>query len=510
MRSDRREFLRQLAIGSTVVTMPAFLSGCGVAPAIAVAEPMPEDPFLDWFQIDRALIGKIMTALTAKGAERAELYFQHRRQSTLRMQAGEIKQSNVDVLQGVGMRVMLGERSGFAFTEDFSLGSMLATASLASSSLEGVPVVMDGRISASPAGVCYVTDVNWADIDLEQKRRVLQRVDGQARNADSAVDDVSISWSDTDERVLIVTLDGQMIFDHRPMTRLSAQVSATRAAETHSGFANIAARDEMSWYTDARIDEMTQQAVDRTLLLFDARRPPVGEMPVILSAGTSGVLLHEAVGHALEADFNRDGKSAYADKLGEGIADASVNIIDQGDMPNERGALNYDDEGNVCGRTTLVEKGVLRSYLHDGLSARQYGVAVTGTGRRESYRHEPMPRMTCTFMENGPHDQDELVAAMGRGIIAETYTKGSVDLGAGDYKFYVKSGWLVEKGKILMPVRDFYVVGNGPDTLRDITMVANNSRLDEGGWTCGKNGQTVPVSMGMPSVLVSKLTIQSI
>jgi len=510
MRSGRREFLRHLAMGGTVVTMPAFLSGCGIAPAVIVAEPLPEDPFLDWFQIDRALIAQVMVALTAKGADAAELYFQHRRESTLHMLAGEIDRSTVDVLQGVGMRVMLGERTGFAFTEDLSSSNLLATAAMAASSLSGVPIVTDGGYSAQPAGACYMTTIDWADIEIEQKRRVLQRVDQQARKADTAVDDVSISWSDTDERVLIVTLDGRLIFDQRPMTRLSAQVSATRGGVTHSGFANIAARDEMSWYTDARIDTMTQQAVDRTLVLFDARRPPSGEMPVILSAGTSGVLLHEAVGHALEADFNRSGKSAYADRMGERVASAGVSIIDQGDMPNERGALNYDDEGNVCGRTTLVENGVLRSYLHDGLSARQYGVDATGSGRRESFRHQPMPRMTCTFMDNGSYERDELIAAMGRGIIADTYTDGTVDLGAGDYRFYIKSGWLVEKGKILMPVRDFYLIGNGPDTLRDITMVANNSRLDEGGWTCGKNGQTVPVSHGMPSVLVSNLTLQPI
>jgi len=510
MRSDRREFLRHFAMGGSIVTMSAFLSGCGIAPAIVVAEPLPEDPFLDWFQIDRALIAKVMATLTAKGADAAELYFQHRRQSTLHMLAGEIDRSNVNVLQGVGMRVMLGERTGFAFTEDLASSNLLATAAVAASSLSGVPVAIEAGYNARPAGSCYVTQIDWTDIGFERKQQVLQRVDQQARKADPAVADVSISWSDTDERILIVTLDGQLIFDHRPMTRLSAQVSATRSGETHSGFANIAARNEMSWYTDARIDAMTQQAVDRTLVLFDARRPPGGEMPVILSAGTSGVLLHEAVGHALEADFNRDGKSTYADQLGKPVAAAGVSIIDQGNIPNERGALNYDDEGNVCGRTTLVENGVLRSFLHDGLSARQYGVDVTGSGRRESFRHQPMPRMTCTYMEDGSYEQEELVSAMGRGIIADTYIDGSVDLGAGDYKFYIKSGWLVEKGHILMPVRDFYLVGNGPETLRDITMVANNSRLDEGGWSCGKNGQTVPVSHGMPAVLVSQLTIQSI
>ncbi|NOX68021.1 MAG: TldD/PmbA family protein [Gammaproteobacteria bacterium] len=509
MKPDRREFLRHIAAGGAVVTMPVFLQGCGVTPVVVTAEPMPEDPFLDWFRIDRNVIARVMAELTAKGADVAELYFQHRRQSVLRMRNSQIDRSSTDILLGVGMRVMLAESIGFAFTEDLSLDGMLATARLAASSMTGEAVV-PGTFVAKAAGRAYVTQIDWSDIAQDRKRPVLQRVDSKARSADPAVKDVTVSWSDTDERILIATLDGHLVYDHRPMTRLSAQVSATRGGESQSGFANIAARADVSWYTDERIDEMTGEAVDRTLRLFDSRRPPSGDMPVMLAAGTSGVLLHEAIGHSLEADFNRDGKSTYADMLDKRIADTSVNIVDQGTVPNERGALNYDDEGNECGRTVLVEKGVLRSYLHDSLSARQYGVPTTGSGRRESYRHAPMPRMSCTFMDDGAYERDELMARMGRGIIAETYTTGRVQLGAGDYTFTIKNGWLVEKGKILMPVRDFNLLGNGPDTLRNITMVANDSRLDKGGWTCGKNGQTVPVSHGMPTVLVSGLAVQTI
>lgn len=509
MKPDRREFLRHIAAGGAVVTMPVFLQGCGVTPVVVTAEPMPEDPFLDWFRIDRNVIARVMAELTAKGADVAELYFQHRRQSVLRMRNSQIDRSSTDILLGVGMRVMLAESIGFAFTEDLSLDGMLATAKLAASSMTGEAVV-PGTFVAKAAGSAYVTQIDWSDIAQDRKRPVLQRVDSKARSADPAVKNVTVSWSDTDERILIATLDGHLVYDHRPMTRLSAQVSATRGGESQSGFANIAARADVSWYTDERIDEMAGEAVDRTLRLFDSRRPPSGDMPVMLAAGTSGVLLHEAIGHSLEADFNRDGKSTYADMLDKRIADTSVSIVDQGTVPNERGALNYDDEGNECGRSVLVEKGVLRSYLHDSLSARQYGVPTTASGRRESYRHAPMPRMSCTFMEDGGYERDELMARMGRGIIAETYTTGRVQLGAGDYAFTIKNGWLVEKGKILMPVRDFNLLGNGPDTLRNITMVANDSRLDKGGWTCGKNGQTVPVSHGMPTVLVSGLAVQTI
>jgi TldD protein len=316
-----------------------------------------------------------------------------------------------------------------------------------------------------------------------------------------------VYWADADERVLIVTLDGHLIADHRPMTRLSAQVTATRDGESQSGFSNIAAREEFSWYTDERIDRMVREAVDRTLILFEAKRPPAGEMPVILAAGASGILLHEAIGHGMEADFNRKGTSIYSDMVGKKVAEPFVTVVDQGTIPRERGALNYDDEGNECGRTVMVENGILRSYLHDSISANHYKVARTGSGRRESYRFSPMPRMTCTFMEDGPHTKDEIVASVDRGIIAETYTNGQVEIGAGDYTFYVKNGWLVEKGRITAPIKDVNIIGNGPESLKRITMVANDAALDTGGWTCGKNGQQVPVSQGIPTVLVSSMTV---
>jgi TldD protein len=246
------------------------------------------------------------------------------------------------------------------------------------------------------------------------------------------------------------------------------------------------------------------------MVLFDARRPPEGEMPVILSAGTSGVLLHEAIGHAFEADYNRSGLSAYASKMGQRVADSSVTVIDDATMPNERGALNVDDEGGTTSRTVLVDKGVLNSYLHDKVSANHYGVGTTGSGRRESFRFAPMPRMSCTFIENGPHTNEEIIASVDRGVICETYLDGQVQLGEGDYTFNVRNGWLVEKGKVTAPLKNFTISGNGPELLRGISMVANDSKLDAGGWTCGKKGQNVPVSHGMPTVLASGVTLRNL
>jgi TldD protein len=295
--------------------------------------------------------------------------------------------------------------------------------------------------------------------------------------------------------------------DHRPMTRVTAVVTAQKGEEIQSGYSNIAAREDFNWYTEERLTTMATEAVDRTLILFDARRPPAGEMPVILASGASGILLHEAIGHGMEADFNRKGTSIYSDMIGKKVAEPFVTIVDEASIPNERGALNYDDEGEKAGRTVLVEDGIMKSYLHDGISAKQYDVQPTGSGRRESYKFSPMPRMSCTFMEDGPHTRDEIIAAVDHGIIAETFTNGQVQIGPGDYTFYVKNGWLVEGGKITAPIKDVNIIGNGPESLRRITMVANDARLDTGGWTCGKNGQRVPVSQGIPTVLVSKMTV---
>jgi TldD protein len=507
MEIKRREFLGGIAAGSAVLTMPAFLAGCGVNKAITTATPPPANPFLEWFGVDPATVSRVMAELTANGADAADLYFQHQRSNFIGMEDGLVSRANSEILQGVGLRVVVGDQTGYAFTEDLALPSMLAAARTAAAIARGSQVVAPQAFNHKQSGDLYKTQVPWEDVGVAEKLPILQRVDRQARQADPSIEKVSVYWADADERVLIATLDGHIVTDHRPMTRLSAQVTATREGETQSGFSNIAARESFGWYTDERVDAMVKEAVDRTLILFEAVRPPAGEMPVILAAGPSGILLHEAIGHGLEADFNRKGTSIYSDMMGKQVAEPFVTVVDQATLPGERGALNYDDEGNACGRTVLVENGILRSYLHDSISASQYEVPVTGSGRRESYRFAPMPRMTCTFMEDGPHTKDEIVAAVDRGIIAETYTNGQVQIGAGDYTFYVKNGWLVEKGKITAPIKDVNIIGNGPESLKRITMVANDARLDTGGWTCGKNGQRVPVSQGIPTVLVSKMTV---
>ena len=507
MTIKRREFLGHVAAGSAIVTMPTFLTGCGVQQATQVAAPTPENPFMTWFGIDEALITRVMAELTANGADTADLYFQHQRSNNLSMEDGIVSRANTGISQGVGLRVVIGEQTGYAFTEDLTLDSMLAAARTAAAIANGTGEIAPQSYNPKKMGDLYTSTLPWSDVGIDQKLPLLKYVDAEARKGDSAVEKVSVYFSDADERVLIATLDGHLIMDHRPMTRMSVMVTATKDGETQSGYSNVASRQDFTWYTEDRLDTMIEEAIDRTMILFEARRPPAGEMPVILAAGASGILLHEAIGHGMEADFNRKGTSIYSDMIGKKVAEPFVTIVDQGTIPKERGALNYDDEGNACGRTTMVEDGILRSYLHDSISSRQYQVGATGSGRRQSYQYAPMPRMTCTFMEDGPHTKDEIIAAVDHGIIAETYTNGQVQIGAGDYTFYVKNGWLVEGGKVTAPIKDVNIIGNGPESLKRISMVANDAKLDTGGWTCGKNGQSVPVSQGIPTVLVSSMTV---
>ena len=507
MTIRRREFLGHMAAGSAVLTMPAFLSGCGVQSATAISQSTPDSPFMTWFGVDQATASRVMAELTANGADAADLYFQHTRSNSLTLEDGIVSKANSSIEQGVGLRAVIGEQTGYAFTEDLTLASMLAAARTASAIASGSRVTAPQSFNPLSTGNLYTTSVPWADVGIDQKLPILKFVEEKAKSMDPAIDKVAVYWSDADERVMIATLGGDLVTDHRPMTRVTVVVTAKKNGETQTGYSNIAARQEFGWYGEERLTRMVEEAVDRTMIQFEARRPPAGEMPVILASGASGILLHEAIGHGMEADFNRKGTSIYSDMIGKKVAEPFVTVVDQATIPHERGALNYDDEGNRAGRTVLVKDGVLRSYLHDEISAKQYDLSPTGSGRRESYKYSPMPRMSCTFMEDGPHTRDEIIAAVDHGIICETYTNGQVQIGAGDYTFYVKNGWLVEKGKITAPIKDVNIIGNGPESLKRITMVANDARLDTGGWTCGKNGQRVPVSQGIPTVLVSKMTV---
>ena len=506
--------MKAAGTGVAVLTMPRLLTGCTrrgqVAPEAAqVTAALPADPFVTWFGVDDAMLRGALGELTQRGADRAELYFQYGRTHSIEMEDGIVNKASAAIDEGVGLRAVIGDQVGYAFTEDISIEAMRDAARTARAIAHG------GQVTAPPqsfelaqsGNTYYVTEVPWSEVGIDQKLPKLRALEKMARSLDPAVERVRIRWSDGEDRILVADARGRLYTDLRPMTRLWCEVTARKGGVVQSNSANLSARQSIDWYTDEQLQMLAAQAVDRTMRLFDARRPPAGEWPVVLDAGASGILLHEAIGHGMEADFNRKGVSIYSDMLGRKVAPDFVTMVDSGVEPNERGALNVDDEGEDCERTVLVENGILKSYLHDSISARHYGVKSTGSGRRESFRHMPMPRMRCTYMENGPHARDEIIASVKKGIIAETFTNGQVEIGAGDFTFYIKNGWLVEDGKITAPIKDCNIIGNGPRALRNVSMAANDARMDTGGWTCGKNGQGVPVSIGLPTVLVSSMTV---
>jgi TldD protein len=349
--------------------------------------------------------------------------------------------------------------------------------------------------------------VSYEDVGVKDKVGMLQAINDDVFKEDPRVVKASVNFSDSEKYILVVNSEGGIASDYQPMLRISVGCTAEEDGRRENNYFDYSARDDINFLTEAKLKRLPREAVARTVKLFAAQTPPAGEFPVVLSAGSAGILLHEAIGHGMEADFNRQGISVYSEKMNKKIAAPFVTIVDNGTNPNIRGSINVDDEGVPSEETVLVEDGILRTYIHDRISAKHYGVKPTGSGRRESFKHYPMPRMRNTYMRSGPHEFDEMIASVDYGILADQFTNGQVNIGPGDFTFYVKSGSLIENGKITAPIKDVNIIGNGPDVLEKVTMVANDMKMAEGGWTCGKNGQGVPVSQGMPSVLVSSITV---
>jgi TldD protein len=353
----------------------------------------------------------------------------------------------------------------------------------------------------------YPLRVRWEDVRSEQKLPVLTGVNERVLAADGRMKKVNVYFRDEAGAVLVADSSGRIVEDQQPMTMLYVSCVAEHGGRREQGGYNVAGRAGFEFYTPDRLDRVVREAVGRTTVLFEAGAPPAGEMPVVLAAGSSGILLHEAIGHGMEADFNRKNVSIYADKVGKAIAKPFVNIVDDAAQPGARGAINVDDEGNDAGTTHLVQDGVLTTYLHDAISARHYGVKPTGNGRRQGYQFAPLPRMRSTYMLPGPHRTEEIIASVKRGIYCVNFTNGQVNIGAGDFTFYVKNGWMIEDGKLTRPIKDVNIIGNGPKVLEKVDMVSDDLQIDEGGWTCGKDGQSVPVSQGIPTVRVSSITV---
>jgi TldD protein len=493
--------------------MALGLVGCagarGRGPAAGLAGgPSSQIRYFARFGVDDRLIRDALAAAMSRGADFADLFFQHRVTSTLVLQDGEVNKAYQNVELGVGVRAVKGDQTGYGYTEELTADALRSAARTAAAIAEGPARQGPTELHVtSRLPDRYPVPIGWEDVRPDRKLPFLERVNAAVLAADSRVKKATASFMDQHGAILVVDSNGRLVEDLQPMTSLRVSCVAEQNGRRETNGYNVAGRAGIDFYDDEKLARVVREAVARTTLLLEAAQPPAGEMPVVLAAGASGILLHEAIGHGMEADFNRKGISIYADRIGKAIAKPFVNIVDDGTIDHARGAINVDDEGNLPGRTLLVENGVLATYLHDQISARHFGLAPTGNGRRESYRYAPLPRMRATYMLNGPHQHDEIVASVKKGIYCSNFANGQVQIGAGDFTFYVKNGFLIEDGKLTRPIKDVNIIGNGPKVLEQVDMVGDDLAIDEGGWTCGKDGQGVAVSQGMPTVRVASITV---
>ncbi|HET6437583.1 MAG TPA: TldD/PmbA family protein [Anaeromyxobacter sp.] len=471
-------------------------------------EPTQGIGYFARFGVTEAMIARTLEAALSRGGDHADVFFQHRVGSDLGLEDGAVNRAYASVELGVGVRVVKGDQTGYGYTEELTLPVMLECARTAAAIADGPSRPVPGRFHVA-AGLPdrYPLIRPWEAVRPEEKLPLVSGLNEQAFAADPRIRKVNVFLRDESGAILVADSSGRIVEDAQPMTLLYLSVLAEQAGRREQNAYNLAGRAGFEFYTPERLSRIVREAVERTTILFEAGPPPAGEMPVVLAAGSSGILLHEAIGHGMEADFNRKGVSIYADRIGKPVARPFVHIVDDAANPGARGAINVDDEGNAAGTTHLVEGGVLTTYLHDSISARHYGVASTGNGRRESYRFPPLPRMRSTYMLPGPHRREEIIRSVKRGVYCQNFSNGQVNIGGGDFTFYVKNGWLIEDGKLTRPVKDVNIIGNGPRALEEVDMVSDDLAIDEGGWTCGKDGQSVPVSQGLPTVRVASLTV---
>jgi TldD protein len=464
--------------------------------------------YFDQFGVSAESIRATLTTALRRGAMDADLYFEHSGSTSISLADGKVSRAATHVDLGVGVRVVVGDQVGYAYTEELTSEAMLRAAELAAEIAHGSDARVVAPLATRHYADRYAIRVPWEQVELERRVTMVRDWEQRVFAKDPRVKQVEVSLSDSFRHVLVARPDGRLVYDYQPMTRAFISCTAEDAnGRRETASANLAQRMGLEFYSPERVEGWITRVVDDTVVLFDAVKPPAGEMTVVLAAGSSGILLHEAIGHGLEADFNRKGVSIYADRLNTRIAPAGITVVDDGTLPHARGSLNTDDEGNPTERTVLIEDGFLRSYIHDEISARHYKVSPTGSGRRESFRHPVLPRMRSTYMEAGGFDPAEIIASVKNGIYCKTFSNGQVQIGAGDFAFYVRHGWMIEDGKLTSPIKDVNLIGNGPKVLETIEMVGNDLVIDEGGWTCGKDGQGVPVSQGMPTVKVSRLSV---
>lgn len=506
---SRRSFMQKGAQGLVGVAMVPYFLRANPALALATggAEQMALNDYYNHFLVNEKIIREVMAAGLSRGGDYCDVFFQHKIANYIGLEDKAVNRAYSNVDFGVGIRVLKGDQTGYSFTEEITPRAMKQAARTAANIADSSSAVKPVALKLHEHLNFYPIKTSWEEVKIDQKIPYLEKINDKVFALDQRVIKCNIWFIDETSYMLFANSEGRMTYDYQPMGMIYVNVIAEQNGQREQNYSNLTGRQGIELFTPQKVDKLAHDAVRRTVDLFDAIKPEGGEMPVVLAAGSSGILLHEAIGHGMEADFNRKKVSIFSDKINKPVAENFVTIVDDGTNPNVRGSINVDDEGMDSQKTYLVENGILRSYLHDRISSKYYKVKPTGSGRRQSFRYAPMPRMRNTYMEAGPHKKEEIIKSVKNGLYAESFTNGQVFIGAGDFTFYVKSGYLIEDGKMTKAVKDVNIIGNGPQVLKDVVMVADDFKMDDGGWTCGKNGQSVPVSLGLPTVKVTKITV---
>ena len=467
---------------------------------------MNKEYYLDIFNVTEAGLKSITAKALSRGGDFADLYFEYTTFFNLNLKDGVVSSGGFHTDYGVGIRVLKGEKTGYAYSENLDMREMLKAADAASAIAQAGGSSLPYRAGTASSPDLYPMQRHWRDTDASALLPFLLDLEKKVTAKDSRIVKVMARLSNSVCDVMMFNSFGELTCDTRPMGSVSVTAIFQHEGKSENKSVSRSFRIGAEFIGEALANEIAEEVAQGIDERFEAVRPKGGQMAVVMGAGPSGVLLHEAMGHAFEADFNRKGQSIFSGKLGQQVCPKGVNVVDDGTVAFNRGSGNYDDEGVPAQKTYMVRDGILESYLHDRISASWYGVAPTGNGRRENFRYNPIPRMRATYMESGNADPQAIIADVKQGIYVDEFSNGQVKIGEGDFTFFVKSGHLIENGRLTTPVKDINIIGNGPQALSDIVAVGNDLKIDNGTWTCGKE-QSVPVSCGMPTVLIDNLIV---
>ncbi|MBP6020748.1 MAG: metalloprotease TldD [Burkholderiaceae bacterium] len=463
---------------------------------------------LDPWGLSEADMARAMGEIFTHKVDYADLYFQYTRSESWSLEEGIVKTGSFSIEQGVGVRAISGEKTAFAYSDTLSAEALLSSAQAVRTIARqgaGQQKIVRNMPLTRPDLYPAIDPVN--SLSAPDKVALLGRIEAMARAANPHIIQVMAGLGAEYDVILVAGSDGRLAADVRPLVRLSLTVIAERDGRREMGHGGGGGRSGLAYFTDAILQSYVQRATHEAMTNLDARPAPAGQMTVVLGSGWPGILLHEAVGHGLEGDFNRKGSSVFAGRIGERVASKGVTVVDDGTLPDRRGSLNIDDEGNPTQRNVLIEDGILKGYMQDTLNARLMGMPVTGNGRRESFAHLPMPRMTNTYMLAGQTPPEEIVASVKNGLYAVNFGGGQVDITSGKFVFSASEAYMIENGKVTYPVKGATLIGSGPEAMNQVSLIGNDLQLDSGVGTCGKEGQSVPVGVGMPTVRMEGLTV---